>query len=87
MNKTMSLVTCPPLSAPTIGIVSCSLGNDGAPVPGSSCIFTCDGDYKLVSEAQRICKSDGSWSGNETKCKRGILSVTVMLDTVIFDSN
>ena len=78
----MFLVTCPPLSAPTIGTVSCVLGNDDVPVPGDSCSFTCDSDYELVNEAQRTCRSDGRWSGNETKCKRGIryLFFTVMFD-------
>ncbi|XP_065905188.1 P-selectin-like [Dysidea avara] len=59
--------TCPLLSAPDNGQVSCSLGDDGEANNGDSCDFTCDGGLVLHGSASRSC-TGGIWSGDESLC-------------------
>jgi len=53
-------------------MMNCSLGNDGLPTYQDSCSFTCDSGYELTGSDTRTCQSDGSWSGTETMCARGV---------------
>ena len=65
------LVTCPPLTAPTNGMINCSLGDDGVANTGEICTVTCDDDYELGGSATRSCQSIGSWNGSNATCTRG----------------
>ena len=60
------------------GTVSCSLGDDGVPSVEDTCSFTCNTGYELTGSDTRTCQSDGSWSGSDTLCKRGIVINLVM---------
>ena len=62
------LVTCPSLSDPSNGMISCSLGDDGVPFYEDTCSFTCDTGYELTGSDTRSCQSDGSWSGPQVSC-------------------
>jgi len=54
------------------GRVNCSLGEDGVPNEGDTCIYVCDeGFYVTGNTIVRECQSDGNWSGNEPTCERG----------------
>ena len=62
------LVTCPSLTSPTNGMISCSLGGNNIPNPKDNCTFTCNTGYELMGTGTRTCQNDGSWSGNEPTC-------------------
>lgn len=68
------LPACPPLTAPTNGMINCELGDDGVPSLGDICSYTCSGGLLLFGSAARTCQSNGSWSGSEVNC-RGKLNV------------
>ena len=42
--------------------------------PGGVATYTCDPDFILVGDATRICRDDGTWSGEEPTCERKLLS-------------
>ena len=65
------LVTCPLLTSPSNGMISCSLGDDGLPNPGETCTVTCDTGYQLNINDTRTCHNNGSWSGSDATCRRG----------------
>ena len=67
-----SLVPCTSLSDPNNGVISCSLGNDEAPSYEDTCSFTCNTGYELTGSDTRTCQSDGSWSGSDDVCGRGV---------------
>ena len=67
-----ALVPCPPLSDPNNGMINCSLGDDGDPSYEDICSFTCNTGYELTGSDTRTCQSDGSWSGNDVVCRRGM---------------
>ena len=71
MNVFHILVTCPPLSDPSNGMINCSLGDDGVPSYEDTCSFTCDAGYELTGSDTRTCQSNGSWSGSVAMCSRG----------------
>ena len=62
-------VTCPPLTDPNNGMITCPLRDDGVP----SCSFTCNTGFKLTGSDTRNCQNDGSWSGTATFCLRGMM--------------
>ena len=64
-------VACRSLIKPINGIITCSLGGDGVPSSKDTCNFTCNTGYELTGSDTRTCQSDGSWSGNNTICRRG----------------
>ena len=64
------LVRCPSLTAPTSGIISCTLGEDDVPTDGDTCSFTCMTGYELTGSDTRTCGSDGIWGGTEAMCMR-----------------
>jgi len=59
--------------APNNGDIDCSLGGDGEANPGDTCTFTCDDGFELDGSDSRTCRDDGSWSGTEPRCRRGML--------------
>jgi len=65
------LVLCLSLIDPNNGKITCSLGDDEAPSYEDMCDFTCNTGYELTGSDIRTCQSDGSWSGNNTICRRG----------------
>ena len=65
------LVSCPSLSEPSDGAISCSLGDDGVPSYEDTCSFTCSTGYELTGSESRTCQSDGNWSGSIAMCNRG----------------
>ena len=68
-------VPCPSLTDPNNGVMTCSLGDDGVPYYEDTCSFTCNTGYELTGSDTRTCQSDGSWSGTETVCGRGLLKL------------
>ena len=68
------VVFCPLLINPSDGIllISCSVGDDGVPRHGDTCSFTCNTGYELTGSGTRTCQSDGSWSGSDVMCRRGM---------------
>ena len=72
INNYYSSVQCSSLTDPNGGIISCSLGDDGVPTYEDTCSFTCNTGYELTGSDTRTCQSDGSWSGSETACTRGV---------------
>ena len=39
-----------------------------------TCSFTCNTGYELTGSDTRTCQSDGSWSGSDDVCRRGMLT-------------
>jgi len=72
---TYIVVSCPSLTDPKNGMMTCSLGDDGTPYYEDTCSFTCNTSYVLTGSDTRNCQSDGSWSGSETSCREGEISV------------
>ena len=63
---------CSSLANPDNGIINCSLGDDGVPYNEDTCSFTCYTGYELTGSDTRTCQSDGSWSGSNATCNRGM---------------
>ena len=64
---------CLILTTPSNGeISSCSFGSIEVGYEGDTCNFTCNTGYELTGSDTRTCQSDGSWSGTETMCRRGM---------------
>ena len=62
------LVICPPLTAPTNGMINCSLGGDGVANPEETCSVTCNDGYQLMGSSRRTCQNNRSWSGTAAMC-------------------
>ena len=62
------LVACLPLTNPNNGRITCSLGDDEVLSYEDTCSFTCNTGYELTGSTERICQSDGSWSGSPVSC-------------------
>ena len=60
-----TLVQCPILMDPANGMVNVT-GN----LPGDTATYTCDPDYDLVGESERVCGDDGEWSEEAPMCIR-----------------
>ena len=66
------LPLCQPLEDIDDGRVECSLGDDGVPTEGDTCIYVCDEGFVVIGDTvTRECQSDGTWSGSEPTCERG----------------
>jgi len=66
------VVSCPVLTNLYNGVVNCSLGDDRVPSYEDICNFTCNTGYMLTSSDTRTCQSNGSWSGSDEVCGRGM---------------
>ena len=65
------LVTCSQLTAPSNGMIKCSVKDGGDPSYEDTCNFTCNAGYKLTGSNTRTCQSNGNWSGSTAMCTRG----------------
>ena len=54
------LATCRSLTRPNMGMINCSLGDNGVPNPGETCTVTCDAGYQ--GSGVRTCQNNGNWS-------------------------
>ena len=67
-------IQCNYLTIPYNGeISSCSSGSTGMGYEGDTCSFTCNTGYELTGSNTRTCQSDGSWSGSDDVCRKGML--------------
>ena len=73
------LVTCPVLTNPDNGIITCLLGDDGVATDGETCSYTCNTGYVLSGEDMRTCGSDRTWSGSIATCNRGVYGMFLLL--------
>ncbi|CAK8671143.1 unnamed protein product [Clavelina lepadiformis] len=62
------LQVCPNLASPEHGAISAC--NESSLTEGSTCDFTCDEDYELIGDSQRVCQWDGRWSGVTVLCAK-----------------
>ena len=67
-----TIVNCLVLNNPENGIIDCSLGDDGVVSYEDVCSFACNTGYELIGSDTRTCQSNGSWSGIDSVCGRGI---------------
>ena len=68
-------IRCDNLSTPSNGeITSCSSGRVGVGYEGETCSFTCNTGYELTGSDTRTCQSNGSWSGSDDVCRRGMFT-------------
>ena len=66
-------IRCDNLSTPSNAeITPCSSGRVGVGYEGDTCSFTCNTGYELTGSDTRTCLSNGSWSGTESTCRRGM---------------
>ena len=65
-------IRCDNLTSPANGMMSCSSGRDGVGYERDTCNFTCNTGYVLTGNAMRTCQSNGSWSGIDAVCRRGM---------------
>ena len=80
------MTICPELDDPADGMVECSLGPDGVPTEGDTCVYLCDDGYIVSGNNSRECQTDGTWSGSEATCERckpHKLIMNVMHDKII----
>ena len=61
---------CPSLNHPDNGMIECSLGPDGVPTEGDTCVYICDEGFIVSGSSSRECQSDGTWTGSEPTCAR-----------------
>ena len=54
------------------GKLDCSLVDDGIHSYEDTCSFTCDTGYELTGNDIRTCQSDGTWSGSDGVCRKGM---------------
>jgi len=73
----VTVASCPLLTDPNNGTTTCSLGDDRVPSYEDTCNFTCNIGYELTGSDTRTCQSDGSWSGTESMCSRGMLCLEI----------
>ena len=63
------VIMCPPLPDNDNGVVDWS-----GLSPGGVATYTCDPGFILVGDPTRICRDNGTWSGEEPTCERKLLS-------------
>jgi len=68
------IVRCPPLTNPN-GSYRCTLGSDGVISYEDICQLLCNAGYELTGSNTRTCQSDGSLSGSDNVCRKGVLSL------------
>ena len=79
------LVPCLSLTDPNNGMITCLLGDDGVPSYEDTCSFTCNTGYELTGSDTRTCQSNGSWSGSDVVCRRG-MSVLLFICICLFEN-
>ena len=69
----ITVIQCDNLTTPSNGeMTSCSSGSMGVGYEGDTCSFTCNTGYELTGSDTRTCQSNGSWSGSNNVCQRGM---------------
>jgi len=63
------LVTCQ-LHVSQNEVINCP--HDGVYYYNDTCSFTCNTGYELTGSDTRTCQGDGSWSGVDSTCRKGI---------------
>jgi len=58
---------------PNNSMIDCSLGDDSITSYEDTCNFMCNPGYELMNNYKRICQHNGSWSGVEAICEKGVL--------------
>ena len=53
-------------------MMNCVFGTDHVLSYEDVCNFTCNTGYELTGSDTRTCQSDGSWSGSDIMCSRGM---------------
>ena len=53
-------------------MMNCVLGANHVHSYEYTCNITCNTGYELTGSDTRTCQSDGSWSGNDSMCSRGM---------------
>ena len=78
-------MNCPQIFNLNNGMIDCSLGDDGVPSYEDACNFICNTGYELTGSDTRTCQSDGSWSGSDDMCGRGmkIIHCYIAIDRVL----
>jgi len=76
-------VPCTSLTDPNNGLMTCLLGDDGVPSYDDNCNFICNLGYLLSGSETRTCKSDGSWSGRETMCRKGVIHLCLFCTVIL----
>ena len=71
------IVQCQADSKVDNGNLTCSLGNDGIHSFEDTCSITCNTGYTLTGSNTRMCLSNGSWSGMDGRCDRGIVTTLI----------
>ena len=47
---------------------------------GDTCSFTCNTGYELTGSNTRTCQSNGSWSGSDDVCRKGMyISLAILM--------
>ena len=72
-----SVVTCPPLQAPSDGSVKYSDRD-----LGSVAEYSCDKGFSLKGDHARVCQSDGNWSGEKPVCQESGMYIHVSRDKI-----
>jgi len=61
----------------------CSSGRVGVGYERGTCSFTCNAGYELTGGDTRTCQSNGSWSGEDAVCRRGIVKQKLWLTNYV----
>ena len=77
-NWPLIIVSCPTLTSPYNGIISCLLGGDGVPSYEDTCSFTCNTGYELTGSDTRTCQNNGSWSDSDVVCRKGKINAWLL---------
>ena len=78
-----TVTTCPVLTDPDNGVVDCSLGPDGVPTEGDTCVYQCNEGFIVSGSSSRECQSDGTWTGSEPTCERCKKTSYIAVDIVM----
>ena len=62
------VVGCPMVTAPTNGVITCSLGDDRVPTDGDTCSYACNTGYVLSGSDMRTCGNNSNWTGSDPTC-------------------
>jgi len=70
-----SVIRCPELNDIPNGDLRCLIKGIHEYFVGDNCTYICNTGYELTGSDTRTCQSNGSWSGSDDVCRRGILNM------------